>query len=413
LQTATRSSHSIIDHQSSIINSVEAIMPLVKLTCPHCRATLKPAKPVPEGKTVKCPKCNETFKAGEDGAAPEAAAEPAKAEAPATSAPGAKAYDEAEEESGGTYAVAEDEADGKKAEEGRKKKKKKKWKGAADEDDDEDEDDPTAQYLKNLKPRDPRGKAQEVVVSPANWLLRTALLGFFGWVFYFIVFMIPIAFPNREPSGSGDTAKGQSSGGDKKGKPKLTDDDLKDLRADGVSDAGMRKIEAIRGKEFESVEQMTNAALKGLDKDDAAIVKKNKKFTSGKKDKYQHWWSAETILDEDTRAWSVPLFIFVLLLGVAQAGVIAIGSVKMQGLEDYNWSMIGCITAMIPLTTFPLFVFLTGAFDLFDSALEAGWVDITWMFGLIAFIWGPLVGGLCLKQLMQPEVKPGFEYRPE
>src|SRR5262249_9153012 len=38
-----------------------SIMLLAKLTCPRCRAVLKPAKPVESGKTIKCPKCEELF----------------------------------------------------------------------------------------------------------------------------------------------------------------------------------------------------------------------------------------------------------------------------------------------------------------------------------------------------------------
>ena len=65
----------------------------------------------------------------------------------------------------------------------------------------EEDEDPTAQYLRNLKPNDPRGATQETIVSPANWLLRTSLVGFFGWVFYFVAFMLPVLFPNKDEGG--------------------------------------------------------------------------------------------------------------------------------------------------------------------------------------------------------------------
>src|SRR5262245_2835599 len=177
-------------------------MQLAKLTCPKCRAVLRPAKPVAEGKTVKCPKCEETFKAGEEVAEDRAEA---KAKKPAPAAAAKPANDD---DDGGTYAVLKDAAEEKKkaeAEERERRKRKKRKRAAAegrddveDEDEDEDEDkhDIASELLRNLKSRDPRGATQEAIVGPANWLLRTALLGFFGWVIYFIVFMIPVAFPN-------------------------------------------------------------------------------------------------------------------------------------------------------------------------------------------------------------------------
>jgi predicted Zn finger-like uncharacterized protein len=339
--------------QSAICNPFEAIMPLAKLTCPKCHAVLKPAKPVPEGKTVKCPKCEQTFKAG-DKAAEEKAEEKKKPVAVST-----KDATDDEDDGAGTYAVVKDEAEEKKKaeKEERERRKKKRRKRAQEEgleyEDDEDEDeeeDVADQYLKNLKQRDPRGPAQETIVGPANWLLGTALLGFFGWVFYFGAFMLPVAFPNIE-----------------------------------------KKEEASR---------TFNADDKGKEK---------------KKEKQQaiHWWSAESILNEENTPWSVLLFVFALLVGLAQAIAIGISSVKMQSMESYNWSLWGCIIAMIPMVTFPWFVFLTFLLDLFDFLLEAGMDETCWLMALVAFVWGPLVGGLCLKQFLSPQVKPGFEYKPE
>jgi hypothetical protein len=327
--------------KSKICNSTEATMLLAKITCPKCKATLKPAKPVPEGKTVKCPKCEETFKAGGKSAEDDA---PAKKPAPA--------QEEAE-----TYGIIKDDAEEKKKAEAEERRRRKKKRKRADEDSDEDEDeeddedeekeDVTAQYLKNLKPSDPRGAAQETVVGPANWLLRTALLGFFGWVFYFGALMLPIAFPHIE------------------------------------------------------------------NKDENAAAAPQEKDKAKEKKQAVHWWSADTILNEENMPWSVVLFVLALLAGLAQAGVIANASVKMQGLESYNWSLWGCILAMIPLVTFPWVVFITYILDLFDWLITLDFGETCWMVGLAALAWGPLVGGLCLKQFLQPQVKPGFEYKPD
>lgn len=337
-------------------------MPLAKLTCPKCHAVLKPAKPVPEGKTVKCPKCEETFKAGAN-SGEEITAKPAK-KAAAT-----KSEEDEEQEEAATYSVLKDEdEERKKAEaEERKLRKKKRKRDADDADEDEDEedeedeeDDVTKQYLENLKPNDPRGATQETVVGPANWLLRTALIAFFGWLGYFVAFTLPIAFPNIEKK--------------------------------------------------EDVDQFRPAAAQV----------KDKKKPSEKKQAF-HVWSAEGILhgfeteanEPDFIWWSIVIFVFVLILGMVQAGVIANASVKMQSLESYNWALWGCIVAIIPLATFPWFVFITYLLDLADWLFELDLGEMCWMAGLIAFVWCPLVGGICLKKFLEPQVRPGFEFKPD
>lgn len=59
-------------------------MLVAKFTCPSCQATLKPANPIPAGKTVKCPKCATPFEV--KGEEPAAAAVPAGAAAPKSGA---------------------------------------------------------------------------------------------------------------------------------------------------------------------------------------------------------------------------------------------------------------------------------------------------------------------------------------
>ena len=173
------------------------------------------------------------------------------------------------------------------------------------------------------------------------------------------------------------------------------------------------KVKSYKDREFEGYDDFLKQVTKGLNADDVAKVKNVTKKFGGKKDKYTHWWSAETILDEDYEPWSVLLFIFVMILGMVQSGVIAMGSVKMQSLESYRWALTGCIVAIVPLITFPLFMFITFLFDLSDMLLEGDWSPYSWMLGLVAFAWGPIVGGLCLKQFLSPQVKPGFEYKPD
>ena len=175
-------------------------MALTKLSCPHCGAVMKPARPIPEGKTVKCPKCDRPFKVGaEPPAGPPESAITSKgaARSPSGTSPKATAA-KASDDEGGIYAVIKDEeVDAPKK---KKPRKDDEDEEEDDEDEEEEEEDATSIYLKSLKVADPRGKAQEAVVTPANWLLRAALLGFLGWVATFIYFMLPIAFPNRQES---------------------------------------------------------------------------------------------------------------------------------------------------------------------------------------------------------------------
>jgi hypothetical protein len=170
-------------------------MPLAKLTCPECKAVLKPAKPVQEGKTVKCPKCEANFTAGGDNAEPPAEG---KTHAKTEQAARKKATDvDNEEDSAGVYGVVETDADRKKKEPP-KRKRRRSDDDEDDEDEDEEEDagsDAVKELLRNLKTADPRGPAQEIIVKPSNWLLRIGGVGFFSWVGCFIVFLIPIVFP--------------------------------------------------------------------------------------------------------------------------------------------------------------------------------------------------------------------------
>ncbi len=146
-------------------------MPVAKLTCPKCRAVLKPAKPVPAGKKVRCPKCSTTFAVPDD-EEETVQVKPATAQKSA-GAPKKKAFeDEADE--GGTYAVVrepepeqeqeeeeEDEEDDEE-EEGAKKKRSKK---------------PDLTFADDLSVKDPRGPAQAAVIRPSNWLLLNGALG--------------------------------------------------------------------------------------------------------------------------------------------------------------------------------------------------------------------------------------------
>jgi hypothetical protein len=333
-------------------------MPLTRLTCPKCRAVLKPAKPVAEGKTIKCPKCEELFKAGEaPGASRGSAATTAKKPAGAAAA-------KTDDEEGEMYAVLKDEEEERKkalAEEREARKRRiRKAKRAGEEIDEEDEEaeeqdedpeyDLLKHYLESVKSKDPRGPAQQRVVTPSNWLLATGLVGFFGWAIVLIFFMIPIAFP-------------------------ILHDDDPSMQKEGAAEKNWNKQQ-------------------GIDKDKD-------------KDKDKKTENLDLAVTIQQRAWSVVLFVFVLLLGMAQGGAIAYGAVKMQSLESWNWSIASCILTIIPLHMMPVWVGLWWLFEnfLFD--------EMQWAIAAGIYAWGPIVGGLCLKAFLNPVVKAGFTYRPD
>ncbi len=103
--------------------------------CPECGAQLRPAKPVPAGKKLRCPKCETVF-------AP-------TGKAPAKAAPAPAARPAAEDEEGGRYGLAEAAAP-------------------------QDEDAVRAAFdpIKDRFKRSARGPALVLVVKPSTWLLR-------------------------------------------------------------------------------------------------------------------------------------------------------------------------------------------------------------------------------------------------
>jgi predicted Zn finger-like uncharacterized protein len=272
-------------------------MPHATLTCPHCDATLRPAKPVAEGKTVKCPKCGETFKAPMEAVSAAKPAPKAKPEPAAAAKP--------KDDEDGIYGVARDpEEEARKAREEEKLRRKKR-KRLDDEDEDEDEEegnDILDQYLKNLKAKDPRGPAQMAVVNPSNWLLRTGLIGFFGWVITLIVFLIPVAFPNLEKKEDVDPRTGRP------------------IREEGDKD---KKKEAPKQAVF----------------------------------KLEH------VLQKPI---FIVAFVASLVFGLVHACLICVGAVKMFNLESYGWSMTSCILALLPYHIVPIWYFLWTVLDFFE-----------------------------------------------
>lgn len=149
-----------------------------RITCPDCKSVLKPAKPVSDGKKVKCPKCGNFFTTPglrDDDASPakkataKKMAKEAIKKAGNSSPPPKKPAVEAEDEDGGVY-------------------------GYIPEDEKADEDKPHIEYAPDMSIKDLRGPAQAAVVAPSNLMLLIGglcclsnifLIGFSFWPMVF------------------------------------------------------------------------------------------------------------------------------------------------------------------------------------------------------------------------------------
>jgi hypothetical protein len=342
-------------------------MAVAKLTCPNakCRVTLKPSRPVPEGKTVTCPKCGTRFVAG-DGAVDDddrvqnAAKSPARSSAKAA-APPRKPVDDDEDDGPEVYGVVQEQ----EPEAARKPVKKKR---RVDEDDDEDEDDEDEeeeeegfekQYLEDLKIRDPRGPAQEAIVGPSNKLMLVSFaciviqlvsIGWWGWPFIFAEHLCDLR--------------------------KLKNDDGKFIFVDN----------------------------KGVD-----LNRDWKDLTEREK---------QIVQDADEESmWERLFWLIFPVPGMIYGALIGYGAVKMQNLESYRWSMTAAIMTLAPVSYAGFG--LTGLWwlhALIEYLLD-DWGSygslLSWMPIVLVCAWWLLVGLVALTGLMREDVKVGFTWTPE
>jgi hypothetical protein len=143
-------------------------MPVTKVTCPECQSVIRPTKPLPEGKRVRCPRCGAPFVVPGGGArGPSRGAPPAKRPEPARR----RARDDDDEADSTPYRFQEEHED----------------------------DGPQVDYTPDMSIRDLRGPASGLVYSPSNKLLIAGILGFLGWLGLLVVILIPVAFPGEKP----------------------------------------------------------------------------------------------------------------------------------------------------------------------------------------------------------------------
>jgi hypothetical protein len=351
-------------------------MAFAKLECPDCGKVFRPAKPVPEGKRVKCPECGAGFVVGED--EPD---EPVKK----------KKKDEQGAIKKGNKAAAVPQKSAKKEVPGKKPEKKapvpqQPAAGGGEDDDgpmtygfskdeDDDDDKPEINYAPDTSIKDPRGPAQGIVMVPSNYMLMSGIVGFLGWIAVLIIILIPKVFPltTDEPTGG-------------KEKP-----------------APMEKIDQGLG-------------AVALDSDPPVSPKIKEKEEEAKKPSMLEIGGVNLGL---LAMYSALIFILILSpiwLGMLWAGLIAYSAVKIQSLESRVWGIVGCILTMIPYGFFGVIVLvclLVGILGnmVFDDRSTVAYLQ----WGVLAmFVLAEVAtGAWTLVTLMKPEVVEGFEFEPE
>jgi hypothetical protein len=191
------------------------------LTCPECHATLRPAKPLPAGKTVKCPKCGAGFVVGGNGPPGRAGkgGPPPVQRQPSGGLPPAAAVRDEDDEEGGTYTVkGEDEKSG-----------------------------PGVDFVPDAGIRDLRGPAMQEVVDPSNKMILVGVTGFIGWVAFLVILVIPLAFPlstkeDREKKQKARLQEMQMKGDAGKHAPLPPDDDSSFLQIGGLDLRGIGEL---------------------------------------------------------------------------------------------------------------------------------------------------------------------------
>jgi predicted Zn finger-like uncharacterized protein len=332
-----------------------------KLSCPKCKTVLRPAKPLPAGKKVKCPKCGTDFMAEQGDAdkqpgvkdLAEAAVAAKKAKSAGKKANAKKPLDD-EEDSAGVYSIVA--ADRPKTE---------------DDEDGEEEGEGKVNFVPDHSIKDLRGPAQKIVIKPSNLLLANGVVGFFGWVILFIILIIPVVFPAIEDTG------------EDKDQPKPT---------------------------LPIVTQGLSALANSGQGQQLVMPKEENKVSLYK----VYIWDLSAIAN-------FQFFIFALclspiFLGIAYAMVMTYGAVQMQSLQSRTWGIVSAIMCMFPFATFGFVIVCSMVISVVVSMLSDDKLAV--LVALIGFVVAEVlgcigIGVLNLLALNRKEVIDGFNYVPD
>jgi hypothetical protein len=374
-------------------------MLVTKLCCPNCKTILRPAKPLPVGKKVKCPKCSNDFTAADGdadkpaaaagNAAPAAkdkaaAAPKKKADKPAAkkAGPAKPAEETVEEDSAGTYGIVA--ADRPKTEE-----------DLENEDEDGEDNEGKVSFVPDHSIKDLRGPAQALIMRPSNLLISNGVVGFFGWVILFIIMILPVVFPVLEDE---DAAKGKDA------PPKQTL-----ILPDGLSALGdFPKNTPNTGPNPPPPPPQTQPPTQTPPQTTPPPPKKKSSL-------YMiYTWDLKRLTDYPWYLFT--LFLTPIFIGIAYACVMTYGAVKMQNLESRVWGLVASAMCMFPMATWGFVTVCSMVISLVVSML-ADEID-TVLFVLIAFVSLETLGCISiglfsLLTLLKPEVIDGYEYVPD
>jgi hypothetical protein len=279
-------------------------MPVSKFTCPECKTVLRPAKPLPSGRRVNCPKCKANFVVRDPDEQAVKPAKPAKKSAspaaPAKSDPladdGPETYAVIKEEEPEDDLDDEEEDEDEEDDEDRPRRVKKPKKDTARSED--------LEFRMNVTVTDPRGPAQAALISPSNFLMLVGTLACIAAVLVIAYGVWPFLFAERV---------------------------LDPAEYFGVSNKGKDETENKGGDQGKTKQRVMPDQDGKVD-----LSKLDRKLQD------------EFFDAEDDRT----LFLIILMVSGAAVLVynifIIIGGVKMQNMESYTWSMVAAIMAFGP-----------------------------------------------------------------
>jgi hypothetical protein len=342
-------------------------MAVSRITCPECKTVLRPAKPVPLGKAVKCPECGNRFavslETADEGAArkpkravdddrdaprkPKKSAEAAgspKRPAAKAAAPGKKpaARPNDDDEGGGTYSFVEHGGD---------------------------EDKPDIEYAPDMSIKDLRGPAQAALNRPSNALIAVGGVCFFGWLGLLVLILIPALFPIDNDEGD-KTKPPKPVIGLEHGLGAINDD-----KAPG----GDLKSDPARKSMF-------------------------------------NFFGVDIAMFGALGILILLLFLSPIFVGMAYSGIVTYGAVKIQNLEGYGWGIAASIMVMAPICGFGVMAstVILGQF-IIGILID----DIVWIRSMMGALMGIEyliclgVGVWVLITMLSERVKAGYEYKPE
>lgn len=355
-------------------------MASARITCPDCKSVLRPAKPVPDGKKVKCPKCGNTFttpglveevevveaveeveevprkKSSIKKASDKTKKAAIKKAASPKPPPKKTAYEEEEEESAGIYAFVSSD--------------RPKVEG---EEEDEEKKRPEINYAPDMSIKDLRGPAQAAVVKPSNFMMLILGLSALCNLFLICWSFWPMVFSESVVDWYKVLHKHYSS------QPDMSDSQRK---------SAMQRIQNY--KEFKDLDEKDRNIVS--DADEAAV--------------YNFWVGGFPPMG---RVWMIGLFILLFIYNA----IAMIGAVKMQNLESRRWSIAASIMMLFPMGCSGL----SGVFALGLDFVEQmtgllGELADGYMIGLavVPYLAAIYVAVISLRMLFSQFVIDGFEY---